>query len=303
MQEQAPGIADVLRHWTPDVLWIGMLLGAGGLYYRGLRVVNGAQPRLRHPAWKAWSFGVGLALLAVATLSPVEYYGNQMLWVDFLGFLLITLWAPPLLLLGSPLTLAFRASGPKMRRRLRRAYRSPLVRWLTFPIASWLIFAVATYLWQFSVLTDLAAQHRLVREAQEVSLLAVALLFWLPALCADPVRWRIAYPLRGLYVFVEMTHKALFAAMFLSVTSPFHSYIAAHMPAYGPGPLDDQRKAIMILWLGGNLVFVAALAGIIARWMQYEGRTTARLDARLAKEREAARRHREALEQVFRKGV
>ena len=51
------------------------------------------------------------------------------------------------------------------------------------------------------------------------------------------------------------------------------------------------------------MVFVAAVAGIIARWMQYEGRTTARLDARLAKERETARRHREALEQVFRKTV
>src|SRR5438045_6998825 len=29
----------------------------------------------------------------------------------------------------------------------------------------------------------------------------------LPIFCADPLRWRMAYPLRALYVFVEMTHK------------------------------------------------------------------------------------------------
>jgi cytochrome c oxidase assembly factor CtaG len=100
-----------------------------------------------------------------------------------------------------------------------------------------------------------------------------------------------------------MTHKGLFAGMFLSLNRPVHTYIANHLPAYAQTPMDDQRNAILVLWLAGSVCFVLVIGGIVTRWVQYEMRATVRTDARLAKERAAEKSRRAALEKVFQKGV
>lgn len=300
---EAPGLTEILSHFIADPIWIVLLAGSAVWYAVTLRRADRAPRKSRQQRWKVAAFYAGLAFLAIGTLSPIEHYGNELLWINFVGFLFITMIGAPLIVLGSPLTLAFRAASPAGAKRLRRFYRSEPMRLLTFPIASGLLFASVTYLWQFSGLTDTATHNIFVREIQELSLLFVALLFWTPALCADPVRWRVPYPLRVLYVFVEMTHKALFGAMLLALDRPVHTSIAARLPAYAPSALDDQRLGIVILWMGGNVIFFGTVVGIIVRWMQYEGRHTARVDRQLALERASAKRRAAALDQVFRRPV
>jgi putative membrane protein len=239
----------------------------------------------------------------LAVQGPLEHYGNQLLWANFTSFLLVTMVAAPLFVLATPLTLAFRVTGPAGRARLRRFYRGIPMSWLTFPVVAWLAFAVVTYVWQFTALTSIAAQNAAVRDIQMLSLLLVGLLFWYPAFAVDPIRWRLAYPLRGLYVLLELTHKGLFGGMFLSMETPFHGYFAENLPAWGPTAMHDQRLAILVLWLGGNLIFVAALISIAVGWSRYEARNSRRIDRRLERERAAQRRHREALEQVFQRPV
>jgi hypothetical protein len=67
--------------------------------------------------------------------------------------------------------------------------------------------------------------------------------------------------------------------------------------------MTDQRLAILILWIGGTLVFVAAIIGLITGWMRYEGRNQHRVDRRLEQARETERERRAALDRVFTKGV
>jgi hypothetical protein len=100
-----------------------------------------------------------------------------------------------------------------------------------------------------------------------------------------------------------MTHKCLFGGMFLSMNTPFHEQFAANAPAWAPSAMTDQRIAILILWIGGNLVFVAGLIGLVARWISYEQRNQRRVDMRLARQQEHARRKAEALERVFTRPV
>src|SRR5262245_59789946 len=125
--ESAPGLTELLTRFSADPFWL-LLIAAGGLvYYRALRLSlrSGAT---RHPLWRGMLFGAGLVLVAISTLSPLEHYGNSILWVNFAGFLVLTMCAAPLLLLGSPLTLAFRVSGPSVRPRLRAIYRCRITR-------------------------------------------------------------------------------------------------------------------------------------------------------------------------------
>ncbi len=277
--------------------WLAFIALAGTWYALQLRGARG------HARWRTASFYSGLLVIAIAVLTPLEHYGNQALWVAFIGFLLLTMVAAPLLVMGAPLTLAFRAGDKQRRRTLRRLYRSRIASALTFPIVTWLGFAILTYLWQFTPLTEIASRDTVVRQLQLGSLLFVSLLFWSPAICADPQRWRMAFPLRVLYVLVEMVHKALFGGLFLSMSEPFHQSFGTGDPSWVPSPMDDQLLSIMILWLGGNMIFVAALAILASRWMKYEARQSRRIDIRLARQLEQQRRRNAAIDKVFQKGV
>ena len=301
--DSAPGLAEILRHFSRDVPWLVALLAAEAAYVWAFRRSRQTVHGRGHPWWKLWSFSAAILLIAAATVSPLEHYGNQVLWLNFLGFLLLTMIVAPLIAISSPLTLALRATGPVGRSRIRRFYRGRVMSALTFPAVTWLGFAAATYAWQFSPLTDIAARNDIVRDLQQSTLLLVSILFWWPALGCDPVRVQMNHPLRVFYIGVEMVHKGLFGGMFLSMTSPFHDGFATHLPAWAPSPMMDQRIAILILWIGGNLIFVVALVFLVIRWTRYETRNTARIDRRLALGREAARRKRAALDQVFERGV
>ena len=289
--EPAPDLDAVAARFAFDPLWDAALLAAAALYLAALWRVR-ARPA---DARRAGAFLLGLALVFVATQSPLEHYGTRLLWADFAGMLLLTMVAPPLLLLGAPLTLAFRASGPRGRALLRRFYRGRAMRVAAMPLVSWLLFAAVTYAWQFTALTEAAARNVFARDLQQLSLLAVALLFWWPALCADPAPWRMNHPLRLLYVAVEMTHKGLFGGMFLSLNTPVHESFAAAAPAWSVSAMADQRLAILVLWVGGSLVFLAALAFIALDWARHEARRARRVDRRL----DAERRARRLRERVF----
>lgn len=301
--DKPTGFGEVLATTSFDFAWLLLIAGAAAAYlYAATRPAAGRGWK-PHRNRSTAAFLLGLAALWVGTQSPLEHYGNTFMWANFSTFLFVTMIAAPLLVAGAPLTLAFRVANPLWRRRLRWFYRRSVFSWPFHPVAAWLLFAVVTYLWQFSGLTEDAARNGWVRDIQYLTLLLVGVIFWAPALCADPVRWRMAFPLRGLYVLVEMVHKALFGGMFLAMETPFHDHFADNLPGWGPSAMDDQRIGILVLWIGGNVVFVALLAVIAVSWVRYEARNSARVDRRIAIANEARRRRRAALEQVFQKNA
>ncbi len=298
-----PSLWQMLSHWRFDPFWIVLLLVCAWWYISSLRKLEATNPRVPHPRWKMWSFLAGLVLVAIATMSPLQHYGNIFLSVTFIGFIVISMVAPIFLLLASPLTLAFRVSSKPGRARLRWLYRNPVSTVLTYPLVSWLAFAVVTYVWQFSRLTEFAADNGAIRDIELGIMLFIGILFYIPALCADPVRWRMIFPLRIFYVFVEVTHKALFGGMFTAMSAVFHPEMAKAMPAWGPSPLFDQRLGVLIVSAVGNAVFITVIAFLVVRWVPYETRQGERIDKRLEKERLAADRKQAAMEQIFRRTV
>ena len=287
---EPPTIGNLLLGWSFDPALVLPLLLIGGGWIALVRRVNAAHPATPVPARRSVAFLAGVATIAIALQSGIERYDTTLFSVHMVQHLLLTLVAAPLLALGAPITLLLRAATPRARQRvILPILHSRVVRVLGFPVVAWLLFAGVMWATHFSPLFDLALENRLVHDLEHVLYLGSALLFWWPAVGLDPAPWRLPHPVRALYVFLQMPQNTFLAVVILNAAVPLYPHYVTLARSWGPTPLVDQQMAGGIMWLGGDLLFIAAIAGVIYGWMRREEAENARVDRRLDAERAAIR--------------
>ncbi|MCV0403220.1 MAG: cytochrome c oxidase assembly protein [Chloroflexi bacterium] len=281
----APTFPGVLAEWTFDPFAIAGLIGAAVAYRWAVRRVNVAHPGNPHPAYRSWLFGGGLVAIGVALLSPIEAYEGTLFSVHMVQHMLLELVAAPLLLAGAPITLTLRVASPRVRRRLLTVLQSRIVHLISFPVVAWVLFAAVNWGWHFSVLYDQALENTALHYFQHATFLGAALLFWWPVIGADPSPWRLPHPVRLLYLFLAMPQNSFLGVALLSASSVLYPHYLTNGRTWGMSPLDDQALGGVIMWVVGDLAFLAGMMLVVVMWMRHEDRRTARLDARLAVER------------------
>jgi putative copper resistance protein D len=282
-----------------------MLAAAGWLVL--VRRVNAAHPSSRVPVARSVAFLSGLGVIAVALLSGIGRYDTVLFSVHMVQHVLLTLVAAPLIVLGAPVTLLLRAApGPVRRRWILPVLHSRLVRALSHPVVAWLTFAAVGWATHFSPLFDGALEDPLLHDVEHALFLGSALLFWWPAIGLDPVPWRMSRPVRVLYVFLQMPQNTFLGVAISFAAAPLYSHYASLSGPWLPDALADQRVAGGIMWLSGDVLFLAAILGLVVTWMRAEDRDAARsdkrADAELAAIREREVRLAERLE-AGRRGV
>jgi putative copper resistance protein D len=98
------------------------------------------------------------------------------------------------------------------------------------------------------------------------------------------------HPARALYVGLQMPQNTFLALAIYSSTAVLYSHYATLNLRYGPDPIADQQLAGGFMWVGGDLIFLAAIMFVVAGWMKAEDREAARVDARQDAERAEIRR-------------
>jgi putative copper resistance protein D len=281
----APAFPGVLAEWSLDPLAVAGLLLTGGLYLWAVRRVRAAHPNNPHPRWRTWLFLGGLGAIGVALLSPIEAYEGALFSVHMVQHMLLQLVAAPLLLAGAPITLTLRVASPTWRRRLLAVLHSPVVKAISFPVVAWVFFAATNWGWHYSTLYDDALENQALHYLQHAHFLFAALLFWWPALGADPSPWRLPHPVRLFYLFLAMPQQSFLGVSLLETRTVLYQHYVTNVRAWGPTPLEDQHIGGMVMWVFGDIAFLAGMAVVVVLWMRHEERRTARLDARLAAER------------------
>jgi putative membrane protein len=275
-----PVLPGVLLAWRLEPLVLIPIVVTAALWVWLARVV--ARRHAAHPpaAWRIAAFLSGLAVIGIALTSPIETYEGQLFSVHMLQHMLLELVAAPLLLLGAPATMALRAASPSVRHRLLAVLHSRAVAVLSFPLLAWVLFAAVNWGWHFSTLYDQALENQWLHDLQHVTFLAAGLLFWWPVIGADPSRWRLPYPVRLLYLFLAMPQNSFLGVALMSAPVLYPHY-ASNLRTWGPSPLVDQGIGGMLMWVGGDVVFLLAMGLVVAAWVRQEDRRSARLDARL----------------------
>jgi putative copper resistance protein D len=275
-----PTFPGVLLAWSLDPLPLLGVAIAGGAYLWAARRPE-ASGRTPHPRWRTASFLAGLAAIVVALNSPVEAYEGVLFSVHMVQHLLLELVAAPLLLLGAPVTLALRVASPSVRRGLLRILHSRVAGLVTFPLVGWLVFAAVNWGWHFSTLYDQALENAALHYFQHATFLAAALLFWWPVVGADPGRWRLPYPVRLFYLFLAMPQNSFLGVALMGASSVLYPHYLSNLRTWGPTALADQSVGGILMWVGGDIVFLIGMGAVVAAWVRHEDRRTARLDARL----------------------
>ena len=275
-----PTFPGVLFEWRfePVVLTLVALAAIGWLLL-GNRVAR-AHPAHPPSRWRDAAFLGGLATLVIALTSPIEAYEGQLFSVHMLQHMLIELVAAPLLLLGAPATLALRAASPSVRRGLLSILHSRVAAVLSFPLLAWVLFAAVNWGWHFSSLYDQALAVSWLHDLQHLTFLGAALLFWWPVVAADPARWRLPHPVRLFYLFLAMPQNSFLGIALMSAPPSLYPHYLSNGRTWGPTPAVDQSVGGMLMWVGGDVVFLLAMGLVVAAWVRAEDRRTAREDAR-----------------------
>jgi putative copper resistance protein D len=256
-----------VTRWSFDPLTAVALTVAAVAYARAARRVAIDYPHHRVRRSRAAAFYSGLATVAVAVLSPLHAEAGERFVAHMAQHVLLTLVAAPLLVLGAPVTLAVRASGPRRRRKLLRVLNGRVIGFVCHPLVAWTQFAVVMWATHFSGFFQLALENSWVHGLEHLLFFGSAALFWWPVLGETIGRTRLSYPLRLLYVALAMPQNTFLALAIVSADRALY-------PRYPS--LSDQRQAGGLMWVAGDLALLAVVLVLAVAWAQHEERTAKR---------------------------
>lgn len=282
MNAPPPTWGILITGWSLPWLPVIGILVAGGLYMRGVRIVDAAHPRHPIPVARRNCFLGGLLALFLAVGSPIAVYDTSLFWVHMIQHLIMLNIAAPLLMLGAPVTVWIRASSPRTRRRfVLPLLRSRPVAALTFPVTCWILLGpIVLYTTHFTPIFDATLRIDWVHELEHALYLFAACLFWWPIVGRDPSRWKLTFPAKLLYLVLAMpvlTFLGLALVNSNQVIYPTYAAVAAAR-GWGMSALDDQKLAGFIMWVPGSMLVLAALLWVFGQWMKAEQRAGERID-------------------------
>lgn len=214
----------------------------------------------------------GAVVIGIAVLGPVASLTHRLFWMHMVQHLLLTLVAAPLVALGAPVTSLIKATTGDARQTLARLARSRVAAVVTHPLFTWIGFALVMWLTHFSPLYDLAVRNSVVHVLEHWLFLAAGILFWMPVVGSERVARRpLVWPVRLAYLVAALPLQSFLGLAIYS----------SERPLYESYPdLGDQRLGALIMWIGGDFVFVLALALVVGGWMTADRRDAAKQEVR-----------------------
>ncbi len=252
-------------HVHPDVL---LLVGALALGY--VFAVRRIGPTKVHAVERAASrlqigaFSAGLIAILVAATWPVhDIAEGRLYFVHMIQHMLLSLVAPPLLMIGTPDWLWRFLLGRRGIAVLQRLSR---------PLIALVIFNIVIAVSHIPDVVTLASRSELFHFTMHAVLFTSAILMWTPVLNPLIELPKLSYPARMFYLFLQSLVPTV-PASFLTFghTVLYHVYEGAPR-LWGVDALTDQRAAGLIMKLVGGFLLWGVIAYYFFKWSGIEER-------------------------------
>jgi len=206
----------------------------------------------------------GCLAIAIALCPPFDALADASFAWHMVQHLVLLLVAPPLLLLGAPLSLLLSALPPRAGRAWVRIWQSPPLHLLAHPAVAWIVFVATIWISHLSPLYQASLDHEWIHILEHGLYLGAGLTFWMPVVQAGFVPQPVAFPARLFYLFLALPQGAFLAVVLLQERAPLYPHYAALL---GPAAaLADQRNGAAVMWIAGGLAMFAALLIVAAVW-------------------------------------
>ncbi len=227
-----------------------------GLRWRTARREGGARAA---GGGKAVWWATGLALLALALISPIDHLGEQFATFHMVQHLLIADLAPIALTLG--LTKWILRPATRRIHRLERA-AGPF----GHPAFGVVAYVGAMWLWHVPALYDAALESSAVHTLEHLTFGAAGLLYWWHLL--SPIRSRLRLAGMGPILYMASTKILVgFLGVLLAFSPELLYAYAWEGTKWGLSPLDDQHVAGLVMALEQSIVMGIALAYLFFRML------------------------------------
>ncbi len=257
-------------HWTLYPGATVFLAACTMLYIAGFRRLPSFQIRLdtRH----AGAFTLGMALLAIATISPLNSLREEYLFARATQQVLVAILAPPLLWYGrtvSCIASSFTKFWPRPNHRYTAwtAKMATGFKKLTGPGPVWTLTLCIFVLWHDPMVLHWLHAAPWRAKAGIWIYFGAYFLFWWHAMAMEP-RWHPPLPvwLRFLYLIVG----GEVANMLIGVSLAFRPFVlydfyTMHGPQGFPTPLQDQRISGAIIWVSGSFVYIFVAVALLGQ--------------------------------------
>jgi cytochrome c oxidase assembly factor CtaG len=255
--------------WTPKPyvgVWAAMLSLAGS-YVWAWRRRRPDRPLTAVERRKPWWFGIGVALLWVATDWPVGALGSGYLAsVHMLQYMLYTLAVAPLLLIGIPDWFLERV-------RTHRWWEA--VRVLSRPLLAGILFNVVLLSTHAPVVVDPLRATQVGSFVMDVVWLASGLIVWLPVLNPDASLQHRSMAVRAVYLFLATGALPMLPGAFLVFAeSPLYRTFELSPPVFNISPATDQQVAGLLMKVGNIPILWPILLVLFVRWSRQDQAAT-----------------------------
>ncbi len=251
-------------HWyiNPAVL-IGVFVAAAAyIFITGSWARRQADPaQYRTLTRQRISFFLGLILLLVALGPPLNDWATwYLLSAHMIQHILLTLFVPPLLLLGLP-AWTIRPVLTRFRVVERAGY------WLTRPPAGFALSAMVTLFWHVPSVMAVSCEDPLINGLERFSYVFAYSLFWW-SIVEPLLEWpKLSQPLQCLMLFLQMLPMILVGAPITLTNSILYTQYTEHPFGLFPvDPLVDQQAAGLMMWVLGMVGMLIPLSFIFLRW-------------------------------------
>ncbi len=240
------------------------VIGLGALYLWRARhapaEVAGRSPTTGQRA----SFFVALATILLSLNGWLhDLSASSLFSAHMVQHLVLTLVAPPLLILGTP--------GWMLRPALRWRGVGPVARFVTRARIAFVLFNLVIIAWHLPELYEFAMEHHNIHIVQHLCFMVAATLMWWPILSPMPELPRLSYPLQMLYLFLMTIPMSIVAVCIAYADHALYPFYAAAPRVWGITPMQDQLIGGLIMWIPGGLFFFTVISVIFFRWQQAGG--------------------------------
>ena len=220
----------------------------------------------RHPAppWRIAVFASGILLLLVVAVSPLESLSFHLLTAHLLQNVVLAEWAPALLVLGIPPSLAAAVAA-----------RLPGARVLFHPAFALPLWLATYYLWHLPAAYDAALRHpHSLLHLEHACYLAAGVLFWWSILQDTP--HALSPQLRAAAVFAAFVLGSPLGLLLALLPDPVYGFYEGGFERWDLSALEDQQIAGVTMAGEQAVVFFAVFAVFFFRFLAEEDRDTDR---------------------------